>query len=131
MDGLVLLTGRVPAGFPSPAADYMEERIDLNKYLMPNPSASFLIQVEGDSMQDAFIPDKAILLVDKSIKARHGHIVVAVLNGEFTVKRYVQTTAGIFLAPENEKYRPIQIKEGMEMTVWGVVRSVIINALQV
>lgn len=128
---IVSITGKVPAGFPSPAADYAEERIDLNKELIQHPSATFLIRVEGDSMKDAYIPHNARLIVDKSIKPQHGHIVVAVLEGEFTVKRYIKTTAGIFLCPENEKYKPIPIKEGMDVAIWGVVTSIIINAMKV
>ncbi|MGB8190485.1 MAG: translesion error-prone DNA polymerase V autoproteolytic subunit [Chitinophagaceae bacterium] len=131
MDGLGDVVSRVASGFASPAADYFEERIDLGKYLMPHPSATFLFRSQGVSMDDAYIPHDAILVVDRSIKAKHGHIVVAVVDGEFTVRRYVQTTAGIFLAPEHDQYQPLHIKDGMEVIVWGVVRSIIIDAFNV
>src|SRR4051812_5693432 len=88
---------RVAAGFPSPASDYMEERIDLNQLLIKNPSATFFVKVEGESMIDAFIPPKALLVVDRSVHALSGDIVVAVVSGEFTVKRFVKTAAGVFL----------------------------------
>src|SRR5690349_341801 len=75
-------SGRVPAGFPSPAADYLEERIDINKVLIRHPLSTFLIECEGDSMKDAFIPPKAKLLIDRSLRPRNGDIVLAVLDGE-------------------------------------------------
>ena len=132
MNELVLaIVGSVPAGFPSPAADYMEETIDLNKHVFVRPAATFVIRVEGDSMKDAAMPSGALLVVDRSISPRHGHIVVAVVNGEFTVKRLIHTQAGIFLAPENPAYQPMHIKEGMEMKIWGVVTFIIIDATTV
>lgn len=132
MKGLVVsVLGAVPAGFPSPAADYSEKRIDLNDELMPNPMASFIIKVEGDSMTGAHITSGAMLVIDRSIKPQHGHIVLAVLNGEFTVKRLIRTRAGVFLAPENPAFKPIHVKEEMSLTIWGVVTYIITNARKV
>jgi DNA polymerase V len=121
----------VQAGFPSPALDYVEERIDLNKLLIKHPSATFFIPVEGDSMIGAFIPPKALLLVDRALNAKSGDIVVAVINGEFTVKRLISTHAGKFLSPENAKYKPIKIEEGTDCQIWGVVSNIIVNAREV
>jgi DNA polymerase V len=115
----------VPAGFPSPASDYIEETIDLNELLIKTPSATFFVRVEGESMIDAFIPPKALLLVDRSINAASGHIIVAVLNGEFTVKRLLITQAGTFLAPANPRYQSIKVTEEMNFSVWGVVSKII------
>ena len=128
MNGLVSIVGAVPAGFPSPAADYIEETIDLNKHLITRPSATLLVRVQGDSMKDAAIPPGALLVVDRSITASSGHIIIAVVNGEFTVKRLIRTHAGVFLAPENPNYKSIHIKDGMEMSVWGVVTYIITDA---
>lgn len=115
----------IPAGFPSPATDYIEDRIDLNQLLIKTPSATFFVKVEGESMIEAFIPPKALLVVDKSLSAATGDIVVAVVNGEFTVKRLLITHAGTFLSPANHKYRPLKINEEMNFQVWGVVTRII------
>ena len=117
----------VPAGFPSPAAGYVEDRIDLNELLIKTPSATFFVKVEGESMIEAFIPPKALLVVDRSLNANTGDIVVAVINGEFTVKRFVKTQGGTFLSPANTKYKPIRITEEMAFQVWGVVSRIIID----
>ena len=117
----------VPAGFPSPATDYIEEKIDLNQLLIKSPSATFFVRVEGESMTGAFIPPRALLVVDRSVRASSGDIVVAVVNGEFTVKRLIKTQAGLFLTPENQKYKPLKVEEGSDFQVWGVVRKVIID----
>lgn len=117
----------IPAGFPSPAADYIEEKIDLNQLLIKTPSATFFVKVEGESMVDAFIPPKALLVVDRSVNPVNGDIIVAVINGEFTVKRLLQTHAGTFLTPENKKYKPIRIEADMDFMVWGVVSKIIID----
>src|SRR4051812_21703843 len=118
---------RVAAGFPSPAADYMEERIDLNQLLVKNPTATFFVKVEGESMIDAFIPPKAMLVVDRSVQAFAGDIVVAVVKSEFTGKRLLKTTAGLFLCPANKKFRPLKIDEQVDFEIWGVVRKIIID----
>lgn len=120
---------KVPAGFPSPAMDYMEERIDLVKELVPNPLSTFYAACEGDSMVDAHIPPNAILVIDKSLTARSGDIVVAYLSGGYTVK-YLKLIAGkCFLVPANaaKNYPKTEVTPEMEMIIWGVVTNVIIN----
>jgi DNA polymerase V len=116
---------QVKAGFPSPADDYIEEKIDLNELLIPHPLSTFFVRVDGDSMIDAFIPPKAMLVVDRSKTAKNRDIVVAVLNGEFTVKYLRKNEHKCWLVPANKKYREIEITEEMNMQVWGVVTSII------
>jgi DNA polymerase V len=117
----------IQAGFPSPAADYIEERIDLNDLLIKTPSATFFVKVEGESMTGAFIPPKALLVVDRSLTAVSGDIIVAVINGEFTVKRLLKVGDDLYLIPENKKYQKIKIDQEMEFQVWGIVSHIIIN----
>src|SRR5205809_7976036 len=107
----------VAAGFPSPALDYMEEEINLQELLITKPLSTFIIRVKGDSMKDAFIADGALLVVDRSIQADSGMIVVAVVNGEFTVKRLVKTPRAWVLHPENPMYKPIPITDEMRFEV--------------
>jgi DNA polymerase V len=120
-------TNRVQAGFPSPAMDYMEERIDLNKELIKHPLATFIVECEGTSMINAFIPPRANLLVDRSLTPKNGDIVLAVVNGEFTVKFLKKNEYKCFLVPANKKYQEIEVTGEMEMQVWGVVTSIIID----
>ena len=115
----------VSAGFPSPAEDYIEGKLDLNKYLIKHPSATFFVRVTGDSMIDAGIHPGDILIVDRAIEAVHKKVVVAVINGELTVKRICQTKSGLILLPENENYAPIAIDKDAAFEIWGVVTSVI------
>jgi DNA polymerase V len=117
--------GCVQAGFPSPASDYAEDDIDLAKLLKPKPSM-FCFRAVNDSMIDAHIPEGAILVVDKAISPKNYSIVIGVVNGEFTVKQYVKSFNGIKLLPANPKYKPIEINEGMQFEVWGVVTAVVI-----
>jgi len=124
MDLLYYETG-VPAGFPSPALDYMEERIDLSRDLIRHPSSTFIVECTGDSMMGAFIPPKARLIVDRSLAAVNGNIVVAVLNGEFTVKFIRKNDHACWLVPANSKYPEIKICGDMDMQVWGVVTHII------
>lgn len=112
---------RVPAGFPSPAADHAHKHIDLNDHLIRNKEATFVFRVKGDSMNGVGINEGDELLVDRSIEARHGHIVIAVLNGEFTVKRLHSRGGVVKLIPENPRYPIITLKDGQELVVWGVV----------
>lgn len=112
---------KISAGFPSPAADYEDKRLDINEYLVRNPVSSFFFSVEGESMQGAEIFDGDILVVDKSVKPRHGHIVVAFVNGERLVKRLYRRAGRVALIAENPGYQPLEIQEGMELQVWGVV----------
>ncbi len=127
----IKLISYISAGFPSPASDYMEEPIDLNEKLIRNPPATFLFRVEGESMTGAFIPDNALLIVDKSEKAKNNSIIVAVVDGEFTVKRLVLEFSKKYLAPENPKYNSINITEDMQCNIWGVVTYIIIDAKKV
>ena len=115
----------VQAGFPSPALDYMEERIDLNKVFIPHPLATFIVECTGDSMINAFIPPKAKLIVDRSLSPKNGDIILAELNGEFTVKFLKKNDFRCWLVPANRKYREIEIKGEMTLNVWGVVTAVI------
>ena len=121
----------VSAGFPSPAADYIQEEIDFNDYLMPHPNATFVMKVQGDSMVEAFIPNNSLLVVDRSIKPSNNMIVVAIIDGEITVKRFIKNSSGIRLMPANPKYKPIPLTEEMDFRVWGTVTKIIINALEV
>lgn len=120
-----LQANRIPAGFPSPADDYVEGRIDLNEMLVRNPPATFFIRVKGDSMTGAGIHDGDTLVVDRSIEPESGHIIVAVVDGELTVKRLSIRRGKVRLLPENPAYPPIEFKEGQELTTWGVVTNVI------
>lgn len=119
--------GSIPAGFPSPAADYIMEEIDLGKELIPKPLSTFIVKVIGDSMIDAHIPPNSRLVIDRSMKPHNNSIVVAVVNGEFTVKRFFKNSSGIRLIPANKKYYPIPITEGMDFSVWGVVTQILID----
>lgn len=118
---LPLDTVKVSAGFPSPAADYEDKRLDINDYLVRNPVSTFFFPVEGDSMQGAEIFDGDILVVDKSIRPRHGLVVVAFVNGERLVKRLYRRAGRVALIAENPSYPALEVHEGMELEVWGVV----------
>ena len=118
-------SARVPAGFPSPALDYMEERIDLNKVLVQHPLATFLIECTGDSMINAFIPPMAKLVVDRSLTPQNNDIVLAVVNGEFTVKFLKKNDYKCWLVPANSKYKETEITAAMDFQVWGVVTNII------
>lgn len=118
---LPLLQHRISAGFPSPADDYIENSLDLNTYLVRNKAATFFFRVIGDSMTGANIHDGDILVVDRSIEPRHRHIVLAVINNEYTVKRLYCHDGVIELHAENATYPPIRFHEHEELQVWGVV----------
>ncbi len=120
-----LFEAKVPAGFPSPAADYAEDKLDLNKHLIKNPAATFFVRVTGDSMEGAGIHHGDLLVVDRSIEPRDKRIVIAVINGELTVKRIRIKGRKISLEPENKDYCVQEIAENAEFEVWGVVTSVI------
>lgn len=116
----------VAAGFPSPADDFLEKSLNLHELVVKHPAATFFVKVIGDSMRDAFIVSGDILVVDRSLQPSDGKIVVAVLNGEFTVKRIKMAPNGrILLAPANNDYAAIPIQEGADFQVWGVVTYVI------
>lgn len=115
----------VSAGFPSPAEDYLEGTLDLNQYLVKHPAATFFVRVTGDSMIGAGIHAGDILIVDRSLEARDGKVVIAVVNGELLVKRLRMEKERIYLASENQDYPPLVITDLMEFEVWGVVTNVI------
>ncbi len=115
----------ISAGFPSPANDFLESKIDLNKELSENPLATFYVRVNGNSMIDAGINDKDILVVDRSIEARDNKIAVCFIDGEFTVKRIKLDKDCLYLMPENKNYKPIKITEDNQLIVWGIVTYVI------
>jgi DNA polymerase V len=118
---LNLYTSHIPAGFPSPAEDFMEKRLDLNDYLIKNQASTFFIRVRGNSMVNAGIFDGDLLVIDRSAEADEGKIVLGVLNGEFTVKRISKKGKKLFLVPENEAFNPIEVTEEMDFQIWGVV----------
>ena len=122
---LPLFLESVSAGFPSPADDYLEGKLDLNDHLVRNPAATFFVRVTGDSMVDAGMYSGDILVVDRSIEPKNNNIIIAVLDGELTVKRLNITKDKIQLMPENSQYTPINITEEMHFEVWGVVTTVI------
>ncbi len=111
----------VPAGFPSPAADHTRQRIDLNTALIRNQAATYLFRVKGDSMMGAGIYEGDTLLVDRSIDPQHNHIVLALLNNEFTVKRFYRRGGVVKLLAENSIYPPRLVREEDDFVVWGVV----------
>ena len=115
----------VTAGFPSPADDYLESKLDLNDYLIKHPSATFFVRVAGDSMVNAGIHNNDIIIVDRSIKPKHGKIVVAALDGQMTVKRLYRRDKKVILLPENKLFKPIEISDSMEIVIWGVATNVI------
>ena len=118
----------MPAGFPSPAQGHEEARLDINSLVIRNPEATFFLQVRGDSMRDANILDGDIVVVDKSINARHGHIVIAEIDGAFTVKTLWRRGGRVRLVPANKEFRPIEIPEGTALTMFGVVSWIIHRA---
>jgi DNA polymerase V len=115
----------VSAGFPSPAADFMETNIDLNAALSENPLATFYIRVNGNSMIDAGINDKDVLVVDRSLEPQNNKIAICCIDGEFTVKRIQVETDCLYLMPENSNYHPIKVTEENELIIWGIVTYVI------
>ena len=127
LGGCTYPLARAPAsaGFPSPADDFLEKRLDLNEYLIGNPAATFFVRVAGDSMQGAGIHDGDILVVDRSLAAEAGHVVIAVLGGEMVVKRLRRAQGKWWLVPENPHYRPLEIAEESGLVIWGVVMHVI------
>ncbi|MDQ2753396.1 MAG: translesion error-prone DNA polymerase V autoproteolytic subunit [Bacteroidota bacterium] len=111
----------VHAGFPSPADDYMERDLDLNALLIRHKDATFYVRVAGDSMEGVGIFEGDVLVIDKAEIPAHNTVVIAMINGEFTVKRLYQKGSEVYLVPANPKYRAIRITEAMQFQVWGVV----------
>lgn len=115
----------VSAGFPSPADDYLEGHLDLNQKLIDNATSTYYVKVEGESMINAGIHSGDLMIVDRSKEATNRSVVIAIINGEFTVKRIQKTNGKIILEPDNKNYQPIEINENMNFEIWGVVTYVI------
>ncbi len=120
-----LMAAHVAAGFPSPAEQYAEEPLDLNEYLVRNAPATYFVRAAGDSMVEAGIQDGDVLVVDRSRDVADGAIVIAAVDGEFTVKRFRRDARGIFLEAANPRYKPIRMAEGAECRVFGVVTGLV------
>jgi len=120
-----LFTVTVSAGYPSPSEDFAEGSLDLNQHLIHHPAATFFVRVRGDSMIGAGIFSGDLLVVDRAIAPHSNSIVIAVVNGELTIKRLHQQDEQISLLPENPDYSPIEITSAMEFAVWGVVTGVV------
>ncbi len=119
------MSHRVAAGFPSPADDYVERRIDLNETLIQHPEATFFLRVKGQSMVDAGIDDGDELIVDRALTPEHGRIVIAAVDGELTVKRFYQRAGVVKLVADNPRHPDIELVDGQEMVIWGVVTRII------
>jgi DNA polymerase V len=120
-----LYSSRIAAGYPFPVDDHIEHHLDLNQHLIQKPTTTFLVRVEGDSMIGAGIHDNDILIVDRSLEIYDGKIVIAMLNGELTVKRFRKRKGNAYLQPENPKYPAIPLTEESNFHIWGVVIHVI------
>ena len=115
----------ISAGFPSPADDFKEIRISLDKELVKNKEATFYARVDGDSMIGAGLEDGDLLVIDKSLDPENGRIAICLIDGDFTVKRIKKEKNKLYLMPENKKYKPIELKEESELVIWGIVEYVI------
>ena len=118
----------VPAGFPSPADDYLDMDLNLHDYLVQHPYASFCVKAIGDSMVDAGIKSSDVMVIDRALTPKNNDIILAVIDGEFTVKRIKKNDDELYLMPANENYRPMKITEDMDFQVWGVVTFIIHKA---
>lgn len=126
---LPLYSGRVPAGFPSPAEEHLGDTLDLQALLVARPAATFFVRVSGPSLTGIGVHDDDILVVDRSLTPRSGQIVIATVDGELTVEVLAQDPAGIRLLPANPNYSPIELSEGQELNVWGVVTGLVRTGL--
>ena len=118
---LPLFITSISAGFPSPADDYIDKTLDLNEFLVRHPAATFFVRVSGDSMLGAGIHPGDILIVDRAVEPAHKKIVIAIVDGEFTVKRLYKKSGKWFLAPENPEFEPLEITRDINFHIWGVV----------
>jgi len=123
-DAISLFSESVKAGFPSPASDYIEKTLDLNELCIKHPAATYFVRAAGDSMIEAGIYPDDVMVVDRSLTARHGNIVIAMLAGEFTVKQLALTPVAR-LVPCNQNYQAIELDQGDELEIFGVVTFVI------
>jgi len=119
----------VSAGFPSPAEDYLDLDLNLHDYLVQNPSATFCVRANGDSMIDANIKSGDVMVVDRALDPTNNSIVLAVLDGEFTVKRIKKSSDELYLMPANEKYKAVKVTSDIDFQIWGVVTFIIHKAL--
>ena len=122
---LPLFAHSIPAGFPSPADDYVLTTLDLNEHLVPHKETTFFLRSSGHSMIGAGIYDGDLLVVDRSLTPTHRRIVVAILDGDFTIKRLYKRGGRIRLLSENPEFAPIEIKDGQELRIWGIVTHTI------
>ncbi len=121
-ENILINTIKASAGFPSPAENYIEERLDLNKYLIKNSESTFFIRVSGDSMINAGIRNNDILVVDKGVFPNNNSIVIASLDGELLIKKFLKNKSGsCYLKSENINYPPIKLSSDMDLRIWGVV----------
>ena len=123
--GQWLIEQGISAGFPSPADDFKEIRISLDKELVKNKEATFYAKVSGDSMIGAGLDDGDLLVIDRSLSPENGKIAICFIDGDFTVKRIKKEKDKLYLMPENKKYKPIEIREDNELIIWGIVEYVI------
>ena len=123
-----LYSSSVRAGFPSPADDYIECKLDLNTHLIQHPAATFFVRVAGDSMRNAGMQSGDMLIVDKSLEPIHGKIIIAAIEGELTVKRLSRKNGKVQLLAENPDYPPLDITDREDVVIWGVVTHVIHEA---
>lgn len=124
---VMVFDAKVSAGFPSPAADYVEGRLDLSEVLVPHPSTTFTLRISGHSLQRAGVHDGDLAIVDRSLHARHDDIVVAVLDGELTAKRLLVRGGRTWLAPDSDdpQYRAVEVTGRPDFEIWGVISSTI------
>jgi DNA polymerase V len=120
-----LFSHKVAAGFPSPADDYIQGRLSLDEHLIQHKEATFFVRAKGNSMVGAGIFDGDLLVVDKSLTPSSGNIVIAVVDGDLTVKRLIKHNGSVILKPENPRFKEMEFKEGQELQVWGVVTSTV------
>ncbi len=123
--GQWLIEQGISAGFPSPADDFKEIRISLDKELVKNSESTFYARVSGDSMIGAGLDDGDLLLIDRSLNAENGKIAICLIDGDFTVKRIKKEKSNIYLMPENKNYKPIKLKQENDLFIWGIVTYVI------
>ena len=121
----ILINAGISAGFPSPAGDFKQERISLDKELIKNKEATFFARVSGESMITAGLEDGDLIVIDRSLEPTNNKIAVCFIDGEFTVKRLQVKKNKIWLNPENTNYKAIEVKENNELIIWGIVTNVI------
>ena len=129
LSSVPVLGDAVPAGFPSPAEDYLDMDLNLHDYLVRNPAATFCVRVSGGSMVSADIKSGDVMVIDRALDPTNNSIVLAVLNGEFTVKRIKKRANELYIIADNEEYQPMKITKDVDFQVWGVVTFIIHKAI--